>query len=212
MIHSKSFLLTYFFSLCVLFGCNFFSLNAANEYNIIPFPQKLIPEKGTFNFNKRTVIYCAFQQADVKKLAQQFSDQFALVSGIKLEVCEFGSEIDTTNTIIFESKDFISENVEAYQLNISPKTIRIETQTGNGFFYGLQTLYQLLPVEIYGKKKATVKKWTAPSVMINDAPRFAYRGMHLDVCRHFYPVEFIKKYIDASVSYTHLTLPTNREV
>jgi len=66
-----------------------------------------------------------------------------------------------------------------------------------GIFYALQTLYQLLPADIYGKNRSDIKKWEIPCVNIEDAPRFSYRGLHLDVCRHFFPVEFIKKYIDA---------------
>ena len=197
MFKSSSFFLSCFFTVFMLFGCCSFRSFATNEYNIIPYPQKLIPQKGTFTINKRTVIFCSFQQVEVLKLAQQFSNQFALVSGKRLVVRDISSNIDTTNTIIFQSNALSPETTEAYRLNISPKTIRIEAQAGNGFFYGLQTLYQLLPTEIYGKKKTNVRIWTAPSVLIDDAPRFVYRGVHLDVCRHFYPVEFIKKYIDA---------------
>lgn len=166
----------------------------ANDYNIIPYPEQLIPQKDKFVFNNRTVIVCDLKQQDVKKLAQQFSNQLELVSGLKLTVKDI-ENADITNAVIFRSGTM--ENREAYNLKISPKLIEIEAKTGNGFFYGLQTLYQLLPVEIYGKKKANTQKWSAPSVQISDAPRFAYRGLHLDVCRHFFPLEFIKKYIDA---------------
>jgi hexosaminidase len=82
-------------------------------------------------------------------------------------------------------------------LQVSSKTIRIKASAANGLFYGLQTIYQLLPEAIYGKKKVKAREWSVPAVFINDAPRFAYRGLHLDVSRHFFPVEFIKKYIDA---------------
>jgi hexosaminidase len=193
----NSYFVTISTAICIMFGCSSVSSFAANnKYNIIPLPQKLIPEKGVFDFNKRTVILCSFKQTGVKKLAQQFSDQFALVSGMKPEVREFSTTEDTTNAIIFQSSSF-PESIEAYQLQVTPKTIRIKAQATNGFFYGLQTIYQLLPAEIYGKKKSTVKRWSVPAVFIADAPRFAYRGLHLDVCRHFFPVEFIKKYIDA---------------
>lgn len=174
--------------------CSIYSLSA-NEYNIIPYPQQLIPKSGSFTFNKRTVILCPSRQPEILKLAQQFSVQFELVSGLKLSVREV-TGIDTTNAVLFQSLSN-QNNPEAYRLNISPKTIRIEAGSPNGFFYALQSLYQLMPVEIYGKKKADGLKWSAPAVQIIDAPRFAYRGLHLDVGRHFFPVEFIKKYIDA---------------
>jgi hexosaminidase len=170
------------------------SIMQASNYNIIPIPTILIPQKGTFTFNKNTRVLCDRNHPKIMKLAQQFANQFELVSGMKLSLKEI-SGADTTNSIIFQS---ISEtNKEAYNLSVTSKTIRIQSQTANGFFYGLQTLYQLLPPEIYGKQLQKSIKWLVSCVLIIDEPRFAYRGLHLDVCRHFFPVSFIKKYIDA---------------
>jgi len=181
--------------ICMLVGCSSFSLLSAGEYNIIPYPRTLIPQSGSFTFNKRTTIYCPFNEPDVLKLAQQFSAQFELVSGVKLAVVDIANA-KADNAVIFQPEVNL-ENVEAYHLSISPNSIRIKASAANGFFYGLQTLYQLLPEEIYGKKTVAGLKWSARAVEIMDAPRFAYRGLHLDVCRHFFPIAFIKKYIDA---------------
>jgi len=181
--------------ICMLVGCSSFSLLSAGEYNIIPYPRKLIPQSGSFTFNKRTTIYCPFNEPDVLKLAQQFSAQFELVSGVKLSVVDIANA-KADNAVIFQPEVNL-ENAEAYRLSISANTIRIKASAANGFFYGLQTLYQLLPEEIYGKKTVAGLKWSARAVEIMDAPRFAYRGLHLDVCRHFFPIAFIKKYIDA---------------
>ena len=83
----------------------------------------------------------------------------------------------------------------AYALRVAPRKITVEGKNEEGLFYGVQTLLQLLPVvdmeESIGKKKLAI-----PLVEIEDAPAFQYRGMHLDVARHFMPVEFIKEYID----------------
>ena len=173
------------------------SLNtvSAGMYNIIPYPQHLIPLSGKFTFNKRTIILCSEKNAEIYKLAQQFSDQMMLVSGLKLAVKDM-TLADTTNAVIFQTDMNSTDNPEAYSLNISAKKIRIKA-AANGAFYGLQTIYQLLPSAIYGKTKSARKEWSVPAVQITDAPRFSYRGLHLDVCRHFFPVEFIKKYIDA---------------
>jgi len=175
----------------------FFSVNSfsVNKYNIVPYPQQLVPQSGEFVFNAKTRILCNFKQTETLKIAQQFAAQLKLVSGLNLKISEF-TGADTTNVVLFHELSNQGNN-ESYQLQISRKIIRIKSGSTNGFFYGLQSLYQLLPAEIYGKKQVCFKKWAAPSVQILDSPRFAYRGLHLDVGRHFFPVSFIKKYIDA---------------
>jgi hexosaminidase len=165
------------------------------QYNIIPYPQELTPKEGTFTFNKRTVIVCPTNEPEIQKLALQFAEQFKRVSGISIVVKSI--EKVKKNEQVFVFQKALLENDEAYKLQISPNAIRVEARTPNGFFYALQTLYQLLPTDIYGKNKSKIRKWSAPCVSISDAPRFAYRGLHLDVGRHFFPIDFIKKYIDA---------------
>jgi hexosaminidase len=195
MIKSSCFCLSRIFIFIFISGCFSFLNLSATEYNIIPYPQQLIPGLGSFTFNNRTLVQCVSKQPEIIKIVQQFTDQFQLVTGVKLGSRD-SSSIDTLNTIIFKMSGSIT-NPEGYRLTVSPKTIRIEANTAKGFFYGLQTLYQLLPVEIYGNKQVKGLNWLTPSVSITDAPRFEYRGLHLDVCRHFFPVEFIKKYINA---------------
>ena len=175
----------------------FLSINSfsENKYNIIPYPQQLLPQSGEFVFNSNTRILCNLKQPEILKLARQFAAQLNLVSGMNLNVDEL-SGADTTNVIFFQNLTN-AENTESYRLLISPKTIRIESGSANGFFYGLQSLYQLMPPEVYSKKFEGLKKWFVPSVQIADMPRFSYRGLHLDVCRHFFPISFVKKYIDA---------------
>ena len=194
MEKSSPVLLRRFISCCFIFSCCLFFTMKATDYNIIPYPQQLIPLSGAFTFNSRTVVVCDTRQPEVLKLAQQFAHQMKIVTGMKLLV-KNNENADSTNAVIFQA--ITAVNSEAYNLFVSPKTIRIQAQAPNGFFYGLQTLYQLLPVEIYGKQKGKTFNWSAAAVAIADAPRFGYRGLHLDVCRHFFPLAFIKKYIDA---------------
>lgn len=177
---------------------------SSNDYNLIPYPQNLIPHTGSFEFNKRTVIQCSLNQPEALKFAQQFSKQFELVTGLRLIVKIENSNI-ISNSIVFQQTELSDKNTEGYELNVSRKILYLNAQTGNGFFYGLQTLYQLLPPEIYGKKKSSIKKWSVPCVLIRDAPRFKYRGLHLDVGRHFYPISFIKKYIAAMAIHKYNT-------
>ena len=85
---------------------------------------------------------------------------------------------------------------EGYKLSVTPQNITLTASTPKGFFYAVQTLYQLLPPVVYGNQKVKNAEWSVPAVEIEDAPRFAYRGLMLDVCRHFSPVEYIYKFID----------------
>jgi hexosaminidase len=188
----RQFFIGFFF---LLVGSTCFNQLVANEYNIIPYPKTLIPKTGIFTFDNKTVIICP-NKPEVLKLAQQFATQFALVTGIKLNV-QHSQRSGATNAVIFELVNSLDGNPEAYDLQISPKYIKLSAQAGNGFFYGLQSLYQLLPTDIYCQQRSALKSWTVPCVQINDTPRFVYRGLHLDVSRHFFPVPFIKKYIDA---------------
>ena len=194
MMKRSSFFLHRFIGIYLLLGYFSFCTLSATEYNIIPYPKQLIPKLGSFTFNKRTAVLCPTKEPEILKLAEQFTEQIKLVTGLKLEIRDNASA-DTVNSVLFQSIPF--DNPEGYRLSVSTKTISIKANTPNGFFYGLQTLYQLLPAEIYGKKQVYGKEWFAPAVLISDAPRFGYRGLHLDVSRHFFPVEFIKKYIDA---------------
>jgi len=90
---------------------------------------------------------------------------------------------------------------EGYAINIGAKQIAVKAADYNGFFYAVQTLKQLLPVEIYGNAVASGANWSIPCCRIEDAPRFAYRGFMLDPCRHFWTLEQTKKWIDVMAMY-----------
>ena len=89
---------------------------------------------------------------------------------------------------------------EGYTLVSSPKGVVIAANKPAGLFYGLQTLYQLLPKEIEGKSVTQVKL-TVPAVTITDYPRFGWRGLMLDVSRNFFTKEEVKQYIDEMVTF-----------
>jgi hexosaminidase len=111
--------------------------------------------------------------------------------GFKLE---YTDKQTSNNLIIIENVSPAQTSSEAYNLKVDKKTITIGGAGETGQFYALQTLMQMLPVEFKGEAKI-------PAVNITDSPRFGYRGMHLDVSRHFMPVSFVKKYIDLMSQY-----------
>lgn len=172
-----------------LFFC-FMTFAQKAELNIIPQPNSVARLEGEFKLNHKTKIVAADETA--RKTAGILNDLLMKNYGFKLELTE---KPQKQNAIIFTSQGFPVGNTppESYGLTVSSKGVQI---IGNetGQFYALQTLMQILPPFFKGETKI-------PAVEIADAPRFSYRGMHLDVARHFFSVEFIKKYIDLMVQY-----------
>lgn len=123
-----------------------------------------------------------------KHVTENTEFSFNLIALNKLPVIKF-----YPNSIYFFSNPELKNG--AYELQIDSATIRVSSGTKAGIFYAIQTLIQLLPY------KTTTNKVFLPCLQINDAPRFEWRGMHLDVCRHFFPTNFIKKYIDFLAMY-----------
>ncbi|RYF84794.1 MAG: beta-N-acetylhexosaminidase, partial [Chitinophagaceae bacterium] len=157
--------------------------------NIIPQPVSVQTGNGQFVFSKKTVI-AARDEAD-RKTAEYLNDYLQQVYGFKLDI----DRQEGKNYIRLTTKKFIqAPDKDAYNLTVTKDGISIEGDTYTGTFYGVQTLLQLLPTTSNSKPKTP--NYSIPFVTINDYPRFSYRGMHLDVCRHFFPVSYVKKYID----------------
>lgn len=152
----------------------------ATESNIIPIPLEQVMTKGTFILDGNVNLVSENQLSQVSNYFEFYlKDRFGL---------EF-SNVKENKRISFKINDSI-EHEEGYLLSVSPENILIEAKTPKGAFYALQSLWQLIP------NTTKEKNLSIPCIEIKDAPRFAYRGMHLDVGRHMYSVEFIKKYID----------------
>ncbi len=90
---------------------------------------------------------------------------------------------------------------EAYSILVSPRNAVIRANGLNGVFYALETLRQMLPTAIYGNRQALKDRWTLPCCLIEDAPRFAWRGMHLDSARHIWSIDEVKRYLDVMAMY-----------
>jgi hexosaminidase len=201
-----------FLIVIILSGSLIKSFAIQTIYSIVPYPEKIEPKSGEFILNPLTVIYCSSFNTELNAICKQFRDQFARSSGIFLEIRK--EKLDTAlvnNAIVFSLKNIADSNEEAYELCVSKRKIVITSNSTHGAFNALQTLYQLMPVTIYSNKEEKQKKWSVNCVSIKDKPRFSYRGLHLDVSRHLFPVQSIKKYIDAmamhkyNVLHWHLT-------
>ena len=154
------------------------------KYPIVPKPQSLAPASGNFALSASTVL--VLDDAGEKPAANFLNEYLSRFYGFKIKVVKTA----TKNFIRLRIKKLLMPGVEGkYHMQITPTAINISGDTYQGTFYGVQTILQLLPTE----KSA---KLLIPCATIMDQPRFKYRGLHLDVARHFMPLDFIKKYID----------------
>lgn len=160
--------------------------NNSEDYAIIPKPLVMEPQKGRFLINDKTAIT---GDDNLKNEGDFLAELLSLA--LPQEV-QFSSANSKAN--IHLKTDPSIENEEGYELHVSYDKIEIIGKNGKGVFYGIQTLRQLMPLE--GTSSDNNNELTIPAVVIKDSPRFVYRGMHLDVARHFFPVSFVKKYID----------------
>lgn len=166
-----------------------------NEYTIIPYPQDLVELDGQFTINNSTKISYVGSENSMF-VAQSFCDFILPATGIYLKP-QKEEKIDLSRGTICFFEDPTMKGIEgSYKLEITSEKILVKSNNPVGLYYGFQTIRQLLPVVIESDKKQSNIEWTIPCATINDAPELSYRGLHLDVGRHFYPVDFIKKYID----------------
>lgn len=163
-----------------------FSYVHAQDIHIIPEPVTLVAKTGKFNLNSSTQIVLAGggNEANAAFLNQYLKQ----VYGFQLPIQK---KQGAWKNVVVLNYDKMEGNTDpaAYRMEVDADKVYIGGHGNSGVFYAIQTLIQLLPVE----KKSTLE---IPAVEVMDYPRFAYRGMHLDVGRHMFPVEFIKKYID----------------
>lgn len=164
---------------------------AQNQYNLIPKPTTLFYKDGFFGLNKKTVIQADENSFEAKYLQEQIKNQ----TGLELKIT---SKFNSKNSIQFTVKETdpntINFDGEQYSLEVTTNKIQIVAFSSQGVFYGIQSLLQMIP---YAKTSDIKLK----AVSIQDNPKFKWRGMHLDVARHFFPIEFIKKYIDYLATY-----------
>ena len=180
------------FTLSLIAGCG----NKSAVISLIPEPLDLKINSGNFTVGKNTKVIVDSNNPKVKDVANYFAEQFNNVSGYSIKVVSSSEKNNVNNSIRFTDINLdTSLGDEGYKL-ISDEDKIILTGTPSGLFYGVQTLFQLLPFEIYNSNRTTNIHWQIPSVEIKDKPRFKWRGMHLDVGRFMFPVSFIKKYID----------------
>ena len=173
----------------LLLSCPTFA-QTDNQYNLIPFPARFAGQSGQFTMTATTrVVLSPASDASVRAVAQTFINQVKTTYGRSLPVSPASPTLTKGAHIYLSLNKKLALGDEGYKLTVTPGRVLAEAATAKGLFYAAQTMRQLLPVG----QNATL---TMPACAITDKPRFSYRGLHLDVSRHFMPVSFVKKYID----------------
>jgi hexosaminidase len=191
----KNFIYLVFLPICMCIGTE--SSQNTPEISIIPRPVALERTTSNFTISKATTIMVENPDDESLRVAYMLAERLKTAGGLNLNVVETNNFSPGKNVILFTTTGADSSlGKEGYQLSVSRNNVLIKAPTAAGLFYGMQTIFQLLPEQIEGSAVSTGIKWQIPCVEITDKPRFSWRGMHLDVARHFVPVEFIKKYID----------------
>lgn len=189
----------WFVPLFLLTGC------LASAQDVIPRPVRMERQGDAFILDARTRIHAG---PGTRETAEYLRDALRPATGLSLSILEGKAkegvvlELDATAAGLAD---------EGYTLRSTPKGVFLKARKPAGLFYGVQTLRQLLPVEVLRGAPVAGVSWTVPGVDITDAPRFGWRGSHLDVGRHFMPVSFLKRHLDLmalhklNVFHWHLT-------
>ena len=160
------------------------------EFHVIPMPAQVNVTEGAFCVKGTQISLDPAMDELSQKAVGRFVKALETATGTKTKTGEKGIRF------------VVDANLapEAYTIDIKADGATVQASALNGFVYACETLKQMLPVAIYGNE-AVKADWVLPLATISDAPRFAYRGMHLDPCRHFFSIEETKRYLDVMTAY-----------
>lgn len=165
------------------------AMTQAQPY-FVPQPVSWNPGRGSFTLNSRTTIVA---DGTLEPLADRLRSYLRPATGLPFKSVDRAS----ANSIHLRIDSRLSRlGREGYRLNVARDGVEIVSSNPAGVFYGIQSLRQMLPPQVFRRGKVEGVNWTIPQGQVEDFPRFAWRGGHLDVGRHFYPKEFLLKFID----------------
>lgn len=184
---------------CALFGTS--QAQAQQFVNLTPTPKEMRVEKGTYRLPAQFTIGGAQLPDSIKSEVNKFIGDFnKSASGC---TASFSNKTEGAALVLVHNKAlYTTLGQEGYKLSVTANGIRLESATTSGFFYGLTSLKKMLPACIAaGVKDEKVTTYELPLVQITDRPRFPYRGFMLDVARHFFSVQEVKKMLDVMAIY-----------
>ena len=172
-------------------------LSLAQKPSIIPVPTEASYPAGKFTLPS-SISISGPSDAQMNVAYATLVEKLKMATGKSVSLKSSGLA-----TIHLQLIDNSKLGAEGYELQVNSKGVKIKANKLAGLFYGIQTLYQLLPKEIESKSVAKGIQWTIPYAQITDTPRFAWRGQMFDVARHFFSKEDVKKFIDDMVEYKY---------
>jgi len=174
---------------------------------LIPLPVSLERTGGApFTLTAATAITTS-DHPEAQRIARYLADHLRPATGLHLPVVPPNVDLDAASSVsLILSSDVSTLGSEGYQLTISPNAVRLTASAPAGLFYAVQTLLQLLPPQIEADTPQPNTAWTVPALKITDQPRFAWRGILLDVSRHFFTKQEVMQFIDRMARYKLNTL------
>ena len=189
------------FALLLLFGCAVSCTQPENSISnesigIIPLPSTYELKPGTFYITGQSSIGIDKSDPEMTALANYFNEEISDATGFSLPV-------NNSGTIIFQLGEHKELSEEGYQLSISADQLILSAYKHHGIFNGIQSVLQLLPPEIKSKTVQADATWSINCIEVTDKPQFAWRGLMLDVSRHFFTKQEVKKFIDQMAEYKY---------
>lgn len=177
--------------------------NSKTSISIIPIPVTVQPGTGDFTIKNTTGIQLSGATDDAKRVSDFLAQQLNAATGFVIPVSAGGTTENNAGNISLSIINDPALGSEGYKLNVTSTSVSLMANTPAGLFYGVQSLIQLLPKEIENKSAVKNIAWTIPAVNITDYPRFGWRGLMLDVSRHFFTKEEVKRFIDDMVQFKY---------
>jgi hexosaminidase len=189
-----------FLMLVIGVSCKVTAPSDLTKESLIPKPVSVTSTGDYFKLKKSASIFVTGEDEGIKKVGEYLSDQIKTSTGLELKVVESANESGAGNISLTLSEKTVSGGDESYELSISKDLVRLTAATPEGLFRGVQTLMQLLPV---GGPKDEVRdpRFKIATGVITDYPVYSYRGAMLDVSRHFFGVDDVKRLIDLMAVY-----------
>lgn len=190
-------------SLLIILALFFSACNFENKSHlkspVIPRANGMYPMPSSFDITEKTVILLGSNDAQMTRLAHKLKSQIDSTCGFDIKVQDIAEAKGLRNVILLSFKnDMTRTGNSGYHLEVDKDKVVIQGKDFNGVFNGVMTLSQIILLDQINEEDGEVE---VPNIQVWDEPRFEYRGMHLDVGRHFFPVSFIKKYLDVMALY-----------